>query len=257
MNISVISPIGHSGTTTVTFLMAQALAHTQTQRVMLTYTGTSRRICEYIGLSVMDDKTRSISQVVELLESHAIGEDDLYDYSVKIYPNLNIMDTADESITEEDGTKLMSFVFQNIPADITICDVSTEIYDEVTIDLFDKSDILAVVIEPTVQSYKALINWMQSVFWPKKKEVMIIVNRYCEEIDALRNISKQIGVAHLNVCKVHQNPYLVKASNSGEGLTVLPWVLEKDPRVIELNNDLKEICQYIMSKTDSRFKWEG
>lgn len=256
MKISVISPISHSGTTMATLFLGQALAHTQSLNVMLTYSGMSRRICDYMSVSALEDKTCSISQVVKLMEAHAISPEDLYDYSIKVYPNLYIMDTADPTITEEDGTKLMTYVFDNIPADVTICDVSGEIYDETTQQIFAASDVVAIVIQPDTHSYDMLRKWKESEFWPKKADVMIIVNRYNEEIAALRDISRKIGVAHVNVCKLHYSPYITKYANEGESLTIVPYVMQKDPRVIELNTDLKEMCQYVVSNMEGRFKWE-
>ena len=256
MKISVISPIKHSGTTMVSLFLGQALAVTQGVNVMLTYSGMSRRICEYASVSALEDKTCSISQVVKLMEARAISPEDLFDYSLGVCTNLHIMDTADPTLTEEDGTKLMTYVFDNIPSDVTICDVSGEIFDETTQQIFSTSDIVVIVIQPDTHSYEMLRKWKESEFWPKKKDVMVVVNRYDEEIAALREISKRIGVAHVNVCKLHYSPYITKYANSRDSLTIVPFAVQKDPRVIELNNDLKEMCQYVISSMEGRFKWE-
>lgn len=256
MRISVISPVPHGGTTTASMFLAQSLAHTQSLSVMLTYTGTNRRLCEYMGVSSMDDKTRSISQVVKLMESRAIGPEDLYDYSLKLYPNMNIMDTADPTLSDEDNAKLISYVFKNIKSDICICDISDEIYSETTQELFEVSDIVAIVIQPDRYSYDMFRRWRESEYWPKKANIMVIVNNYNEEVAALRDISKQLGIPHVNVCKIHYNPYIMKYSNTGESLTMMPYVVQRDPRVIELNTDFKEMTQYVVSNLGIRFKWE-
>lgn len=257
MKIAIISPISHSGTTMVSLLLGQALATTQSLTVMLTYTGTNRRICEYLNVSSIADKTMSITQVVKLLESQAISPEDITDYSTPVTTNLRIMDTADPVLDAEDGTKLMSYVYKNVTTDISICDVSTEIYDTVTQELFDASDAVVFVIQPDTHSYDMLKLWKESEYWPKDKDIMVVVNRYNEEIDALRNISKKIGMAHANVCKLHYNPYITKYANTNESATMLPYVLQKDPRVVELNNDLREMCQYVVSNMEGSFKWEG
>ena len=102
MKISVISPIKHSGTTMVSLFLGQALAVTQGVNIMLTYSGMSRRICEYASVSALEDKTCSISQVVKLMEARAISPEDLFDYSLGVCTNLHIMDTADPTLTEEE-----------------------------------------------------------------------------------------------------------------------------------------------------------
>lgn len=256
MRISVISPTHRSGNSTVTAMLGQSLAHTQGLKVMLTYTGQKRDMCNYMGVETVVDKTRTISQVVKLLESRAISPEDIYDYSIKVSPNINIFDTVDPTVTEEEAANLTSFVFKNIKADICICDVNTEIFDPITQSMFNLSDIVCIVINPDNTNYNILQAWRESELWPKKAEVMVITNRYDEQIDALRNISKRLGIAHSNVCKLHYNPLLTKYSNTGKLMTVLPFIIARDPQVIEMNTDFKECTQYIISLYGNKFKWE-
>lgn len=255
MRISVISPTHRSGTSTVAAMLGQSLAHTQGLKVMLTYTGQKRDMCNYMGIQSIMDKTRTLSQVVKLLESRSISPEDMYDYSIKAGPNMNIFDTADNTISEEEAASLTPFVFKNIKSDISICDVNTEIFDSTTQTLFDTSDIVCIVINPDNTNYNILQNWKDSDLWPKKAEVMIVVNRYDEQIDALRNISKRLCIAHSNVCKLHYNPLLTKYSNTGKLMTVFPFIINKDAQVIEMNTDFKECTQYIISLYGNKFKW--
>lgn len=259
MKICVMSPLAHTGNSVVTALVGDSLARTQMQQTTVTYTGDNRRICNYLGVSALEDKTRTISQIVKLLEAEAIAPEDIVDYSVTPAENLHIMDTVDKSITEQESEKLMLHVYEHVKTMFSLCDCSLSIDDDIAIKLMKPCEIIIVVIQPDIMSYEAFLEWKESKAYPTddiEKSVLVIVNRYKEEIDALRNITKKLGLKHADVCKLHDNPYITKACNSGDLTALLPLIRSKDPRVVELNNDLKEITQYIMSKLGVKFTWD-
>lgn len=259
MRIACISPVQHSGTTVIATLLGHALAYTQNQNVMLMYTGSTRRLCAYQGVSAMGDKTRSITQIVKLLESKAIDPADIASYAVSMDSNkkIKVMDTVSEAVSEEDIVKLSSYIYANVPEDIVICDVTSQIYDDTTQEIFNNSDIVIFVIEPSVSHFNAIKTWIKSDYSPPPHvRLMYVINRYDEQILALRNISSLIGVKHNAMCKLHYNPNIVKHCFDGNLQSIIPYVMEKDVRVVELNNDLKEMCQFVMSVMGARFKWE-
>ena len=59
---------------------------------------------------------------------------------------LQIIDTASETISDEDNTKLLKFVMENLNHEIVITDVATEIYDENTRSVIDNSDLIVMFL---------------------------------------------------------------------------------------------------------------
>ncbi|MDR1523145.1 MAG: hypothetical protein LBS29_04275 [Endomicrobium sp.] len=200
------------------------------------------------------DITRSISQVVKLLEAQAIFPEDLGDYMLKLAPNLEFLDTRSEALTEDEIANLIGFVFENIPRDVIICDVRTEITDAITVRLLNDCDVIILVSLPNVRSLELVKRWVESGLLPKKP-VMLLVNRYDTLIMPLSKAANIAGCRVRDTCKLRYNPFIIKNCNDGELHTIVPYVLDKDPRVVELNIDLKECVQFLFSHMNKKFKW--
>lgn len=258
MKIAVVSPVGRCGSTVATLLMAYTMAYTQGRTVRLCYTGENHAIKRYVGKDTAErDATRTISQVSKLLEAHAIAPDDLGDYCLKMGINIDIMDSWDSALTEEEVTSLLVFTFSRNVADYIFCDLAYSIEDDTSQAVLKACDVVVVVSEPSRASLKAIRDMQESEYWPKGKPCMLLVSKYGEEIDSLDNLAKQAQFKKRATCKIHYSPLITKYCNSGQLDTIIPYIIQRDPRVIEFNADLKECTQFLLSLQEAKIKWEG
>lgn len=258
MKIAVVSPADRCGATVATLLMGYTMAYTQGRTVRLCYTGENSAIKRYVGRdSIKRDATRTISQVSKLLEAHAIPPEDLGDYCLKMGTNIDVMDSWDNSLTEEEVTSLLVFTFSRNVADYIFCDLAYDITDSTSQAVLQTCDAMVVVSEPSKSSLTIIQEMQSSDCWPKGKPCMLLIAKYDENIDHLDTLAKLAQFKKRTTCKIHYNPLITKYCNKGQLDTVIPYIMKKDPRVIELNTDLKECTQFFLSLQDAKIKWEG
>lgn len=258
MKIAVVSPVGRCGTTVATLLMSYTMAFTQSKTVRLCYTGENIAIKRYAGKETVDrDATRTISQVSKLLEARAIHPDDLGDYCIPMGPNIDIMDSWDSSLTEEEVISLLIFTFSRNVTDFIFCDLAYDMEDPTSKQVLDECDAFIVVSEPSKTSLSVIKEMKESPSWPKDKPCMLLISKYDEEIDSVKNLARIAGFKVNRTCKIHNNPFVTKCCNSGSLDTIVPFILKKDPRVVELNSDMKECVQFLLSLSSAKIKWEG
>lgn len=258
MKIAVVSPAGRSGATVATLLMGYAMAYTQGRTVRLCYTGENYAIKRYVGRDTAErDATRTISQVSKLLEAHAIPPEDLGDYCLKMGTNIDLMDSWDTALTEEEVTSLLVFTFSRNVADYIFCDLAYDIEDDTSQAVLQACDAVVVVTEPSKASLAYIREMQESEYWPKDKPCMLLVSKYDKDIDSLDNLAKQAQFKKRTTCKIHYNPLITKYCNSGQLDTIVPYIIQRDPRVVELNADLKECTQFFLSIQNTKIKWEG
>lgn len=258
MRLAVISPLNRCGCSVVTALIAQACATSQNMKTMVTYTSESRALPKYLNLGeYIEDKTRSISQVLKLIHARAIGPDELDDFAIKVSANCYIMDTVSPTITAEEALEVQKYVFKNMNADLTICDISEALDNPNTQELLTVADAICVVLNPDFISIDVFKVWLESEYWPKNKPYFVILNRYDDAIIGVRPYARLCGIPPKNLCKVHYNPFIVKSCNEYFLGDVVPYALvEKDVRVVQLYGDLKEIMSWITAQDGRRMKWE-
>jgi len=260
MRIAVISPDRKQGCTTVSILLALALSHTQNIPTCLTYTGNSNlSLAGAIGLKPAEDKTRNLTQVIKLLEANAITGEEIQDYCIKIpgVTNLQLMDTASDTISDEDNTKLLKFVIGNMNHDIVITDVATEIYDDVSRAVIDNSDLIVMVLTQSKDVRERLQYWEAAGILEQlnQKGLVFIFNHFDPYVEAFRDTTKRMGLRHRRCAKISNNAFIRRTANMGKLQTILPYILSKDPRVIELNNDLKECLLVVLANLGRRMSW--
>ncbi|MFD0588519.1 hypothetical protein ACFQZE_10940 [Paenibacillus sp. GCM10027627] len=260
MKISVISPDRRQGGTTISILLAIALAQTQNYTTCLTYSGNnSNSISGALGIKSIEDKTRSLTQVIKLLEANAISGDDILDYCIQVpgVPNLQIIETASDTITDEENAKLLKFVLGSLNHQIVITDVTTEIYEEITDSVIESSDLIVMVLTQSREIKEKLRKWEAAKIMGKlnKKGLVFIVNQYDPYVEAFRDTSKNMKLKHSRCAKISYNPFIKKTSNIGKLQTILPYILNRDPRVMELNNDLKECLSVVLANLGKRVVW--
>ncbi|WP_268624608.1 hypothetical protein [Paenibacillus alvei] len=260
MRISVITPDRKQGGTTVSVLLALALAQTQQLTTCLTYAGNDNKsISSFLGLKAIEDRTRNLTQVIKLLEASAISGDEIQDYCLKVpgVPNLQIIDTASETISDEDNAKLFKFVMENLNHEIIITDVVTEIYDEITKSVLENSDLIVMVLTQSKDVGDRLKDWESAGIMKElnHKGLIYIFNQYDPYVEAFRDTTKRMRLRHRRCAKISYNAFIRRTSNMGKLQTILPYILAKDPRVVELNNDLKECVMTVLANLGRRTTW--
>ncbi|RED52800.1 hypothetical protein [Cohnella lupini] len=260
MRIAVISPDRRQGGTTISVLLALALAQTQNLTTCLTYTGNNNKsITGALGLKLVEDKTRNLTQVIKLLEANAISGDEILDYCIKVpgVPNLQIINTASDTISDADNARLLKFVIENLNHQVVITDVTTEIYDDVTKSVIDNSDLVIMVLTQSKDVGDKLSYWESAeiIEYLNKKGLVFIFNQYDPYVEAFRDTTKRLNLRHRRCAKISYNAFIKKTSNIGKLQTILPFILKKDPRVIELNNDLKECLMMVLANLGRKTVW--
>lgn len=260
MKVLIMSPGKNTGNTLATALIGGAFAMTQNTDVCLTYTTTARRrLCDYFGVSVSNDITTNIRQIHNLIDANAIAPEDCKDYMLRVREHLYVLDTTSTEILPEDRVNLMHSVFAYDVAPIMICDIShsNDVLDKPLVQsLISEADVIIMSIMPDRKSYEFLAEWTQSGKFPKDKQYSLLINNYDERIASVRDIAKLTNFKLRDTLKIHYNPYVRVAANKGEIVEVLQSILAKDPNVIELRQDLKEVCQALTYYNKSRLKWE-
>lgn len=258
MRLAILSPLNRSGCSVVATAIAQAAAMTQEYKTVLTYTSKARTLPTYLNLKeFIEDKTRSISLIVKLKRARAIGADELNDFLIKVSSNFYLMDTVSESITEEEALDIQKYIFTNVEADLVLCDISEAIDDESAQELMNAADAVCYVLNPDQVSVGAFKVWMESEYWPKDKPFFVVINKFDEEVIGVRPYSKMCGVATRNICKLHYNPYIVKACNESFLADIVPYAVDKDIRLLNIRPDLKELMSWITSQSGHKLKWEN
>lgn len=258
MKIAVMSPSRDQGITTVSVLLGLTLAQTQGQSVCLTHSGMdSFSLDSYLGISKYNDKTKSITQIIRLLETHAISGNDIADYCTKIENNFELLNTAAPDVNGEESAKLLKFVIPNLNHDIVITDVKTELWEETTQQTLQTADVVIIVLSQNIQTVKKLEAWKASEYYAaiRGKPTMYIINKFDGYVSSFRDFTKQAGLKHIQCCKISYSPYIKRTANLGKLHTLLPYIIERDVRVCELNNDLKECMQVIMAHMGKRCNW--
>lgn len=255
MKIAVISPCHRAGISTISTLLGYCLTWTQQMSTVISYSDISD-VGRYIGSSALDDKTRNISQLNKLLAAGALSPDNITEYCVPLLKDLWLLDTTSNIITIEEKAKLLEFIFDRVPTDNIVCDVGGDIYEPTTKALLSIADVIVIVFEPYRTSFDAVKNYMNSNLLPKNKNYMYLCNRYDDVIIPLREVTRDLGVKHINMCKLHYNPWICKLSEMGRLDELMPQVIQKDVRVLNLNNDMREWMSYIQGLNNNKVRWE-
>jgi cellulose biosynthesis protein BcsQ len=258
MKIAVMSPSRDQGITTASILLGLTLAQTQGLSVCLTHSGLDNSSLEaYLGISKYNDKTKSITQIIRLLESHAIAGDEIADYCTKIENKFEILNTAAPNIDKEESAKLLKFIIPNLKHDIVITDVETELWEETTKQIIQTADVIIIVMSQNIHTINKLEAWRESEYYNciRGKPTMYIINKFDGYVSAFRDFTKQARLKHMQCCKISYSPFIKKTANMGKLHTIIPYILERDVRVCELNNDLKECMQVIKAHMGERSNW--
>lgn len=234
------------------------MAYKQQRNVRVCYAGTNNSIKRYLGREEMEqDKTRSISQVSKLLQARAITPDELTNYAMKIGPNLELMDSWSENLTTDEMNEILTFVYSRSSSDVTVCDMGSNISGVTERSLIEQSDVVIFVATPSAPVLENLREMRE-----KDKRLFsgcrqaLLVNMYDAGIAPLKWCAQTAGFSLRDTCKLHWNPYITKGCNIQDLQSVILTAYEKDPRVVELYMDMKEVTLFLMSINSEKSRWE-
>lgn len=245
--ILLLSPLHNIGTTSVAALLTQGLTFDNKESTIM-FTRNDSVLPQYLGIQSVQDPTRSIMQIVRLIDNGALEDQDILDYAYTYTKNCFMMNVADPSLTERDKAQILEHIYSRVTTDVIICDNSEPIDSDMSARLIEASDMIFVVVNTYVKCKEFLNLWMQTpILKPFKNKVFLIVNQYDETVNALRNIARMYDFPANRVCKIHYNPWITKCCMTGQLHTVLPLARELDPRVANLNTDINELIQCVNS----------
>lgn len=251
--ILVMSPLHNLGATVASSLVAQGLTYYNKTSTLL-FTKTNSELPKYLGIDDIDDPTRSIMQVVKLIDSGAIKNEDIVDYGHQYSKNSWVLNVADPALVDKDKEQVILHAFEKITTDVVICDNSDDINTPLSKRLLEVADMLFIVIDMSDKCLEHLKAWLEIPIIKNSPNVYILVTRYNEVVMSLRNFARKIDYPANRVCKIHYNPWLQKCSMSGQLHTVLPLARELDPRVANLNNDIQELAECIHGTIAIKYK---
>lgn len=258
MRIAVLSPAHKQGASSISAMLASALAKTQEKEVCLTYTGNNKELATYLGISnEYVDKTKTASQIAELLKVNAIKPQDLVDYCQLVSERFYFLRTEINYLDSVDTSQLMEFLVGSLPQEIVIVDVTTDIFEDVTKKVISKSDVVILAVTQEINSVDKLKAWIGSKYFDeiKEKGMVLLVNRYSSLIGNLKPYNK-LGFKYGRLCKMHYNPFIVQMSNMGKLNDLTDLIVNKDARVVELNQDFKELMQVVCANSGFKAKWQ-
>ena len=256
--VLVMSPLHQTGSTVVSTLMVQALTYAN-KTAMLAYTDASSNLPRYLGVKSINDPTRSIMQVVRLIDSNALRDHEILDYSIEFSKHAYLMNFGDSSITEKDSAQIVKHVYTRVPTDVCVVDCSDDVDSPVAASLIDLADLVFLVINPSDKDFSRMKNWLQNSPIGKHRNLCVIINHYDEVTGPLRNLAKHIGMPANRVCKVHENAWIRKCCLTNSLHTIMPKIKGIDPRVANLSCDMTEITQCVTTSimSVSKFALEG
>ena len=242
--ILVMSPLHNMGATVASTFIAQG-ATFDNKTTNLIFTQSNSNLPTYLGINNISDPTRSVMQIVRLIDNGAIEDKDIIDYAHQYSRNAYMLNVADPSLEGRDRYQVISHIFNRAPTDLSICDNSEDLDSPLTQKLLDIADMVFITIDMSRKCRDYVKAWAESPQLKDKQNVYFIVCKYNEVVFAVRNFAKVIGQPANRICKIHYNPWIEKSCNNYQLGTVLPTAHNLDPRTANLNNDIAEIIQCI------------
>lgn len=240
------SPQSNVGLTTVSALIAHTFAYNGFTS-MLGYTDTSNAIPQFFGVTDLDDPTRSITQVMRMVDSNAIQPKDVLKYAFQYDPKVKayFMNFGDERLNTIAQQRIIEYIHKYVPTDITIWDMSSTPDDPFAQTLMQDATSIFLVTDVSDKGITMVKNWLESDVFPDVNNVYIVINKYSSEIMPWKRLADKYDILPSHLCKLHYNPYINKCALEHCLQTITPTIQNRDPRVAILNNDIKEIVQAV------------
>ena len=241
-----MSPMNNVGSSTVATLIAHQYAY-KGHTSLLCYTDNNSPIARYLNITDLDDPTKSINQVMRLVDADAIKPNDILQYTSKFDKNhpAHLMSFGDSTLDDSSKLLIVDNIFNKVTTDLTVCDVSETIDSPLAQAFIKVATVVFIVINPTEKGFKLVKQWLASDIWPNKEYVIPIVNMYANEIDAFERICDRMGLLITDVCKLHFNPYISRCTYQNALHTLIHTVNIGDSKTVNIKPDIEEITKAI------------
>lgn len=246
MLISVFSPhTTNNGNTVSSVLLAMGLADMK-RNIILTHTEpSSPSFYKYMGLSEVEDKTCTPTQLVKLLKQGAIKPDEILDYCKQVNEHLYAFTSNSEVFVESDMHVMLEFLCDNKVAEYTVVDIDSSYTSENADLILRKSDVIVLNFNPSyleVDKFNAIKDRILKIC--KGKVVLLLCNRYTSSACKLKEFSAKLG-ANTRCYVLHNNGYIPWGCNEGKLYEIYKKAKIKDYRAVELNADIVSLTKAI------------
>ena len=254
MKIAVFSPVhGQTGNTVTALFLAMSMALTQRKNICLTHTDFSSTVIqEILGLDVTEDVTRSLSQIFKLLNSGTLMEKELVDYAINVLPGLDLYTTHNVALEHSELVGFLEFLFNKMKIyHHTVIDVDTGAKSKTSELCLSIADTVVITVSQNYHVLRAARELLRDDDFQKlikDKRVLFAVNRFNTEICKLSDVTKQLDVKTKDIILIHDNVFISRCYNKGVIEDVIKRAYQKDIRVLELHNDIKNACRILLGK---------
>lgn len=261
MKVAVLSPLSKQGRTTISILLGHALAYMSSLEVCVTYLGLQSNMPKYLGVSELtEDKTRSTSQIIKLIESGGFTPEELVHYMISLDRQFKLLNTSTELTQLKDSEALISYISSIEDYNtIRIIDVDTELTDQSTQELIEASDLVVMVIDQTMESAEYIKNFKEDIevahMFPPDTKTIYIVNKFNPLIMSHRDTSKMYGIRHRKTSKVNYEPRLVKMANNGRLDETIRLIHKGNLHLLGLDQDVTDLARIVGNNLGIQVNW--
>lgn len=251
MNIAVMSPhTSKNGTTTIAALLSYELS-ARNKKVCLTHTKPkSNALVSFFHIDEAEDKTANPIEITNLLREGGIRKNDISDYCKSIKENFELFTFNSDDIEFESFCDVLEFICTSFPHDYTVFDIDAEELDSKECRTVLKyCDCIIYVFSQNSTEYKSFKENKKRYFhYIKKIPNIVVVNKYNGIIGNMDDVAHGIGMKKANKwIKVSYNPYVAWGTNQGQLVTVYEFMKKRDYRLVDVDSDIKNIVNSIMS----------
>lgn len=247
LKVTVMSPLHQVGSSVVSAMLAQGITYSNHSATLL-FNQEDSKLPNYIGIDDVSDPTRSVMQIVKLIDSGSIQDNDILDYTYNFATNVNLLNTADRTMSAKDKSQVINYVFKRTPTDVVILDNSDDLSTLTSTHLINDSDVIFVVVQMFPKAFERLKIWLDYASLKDKANVYVVFAEYNEVVFSIRDLARYIGLPASRVLKLHYNPWIAKCCINKQLHTILPLAMNKDPRVVNLRNDILEFNAVLTSE---------
>lgn len=253
MRIAVVSPHArNNGNTTLAMLIGLELASQQRLTCITHAKPTSRSFQKYLNFRQFNDKTSTPSQIVKILKNGNLTSDDVRSYCKQVTSDLEAFTNEYDNFDQDDMNFMIRYIAKIFPHENIIFDVDDDNMTQNT----EVIKLCDVVVLNITQSLKELDDFKNNkekyLEMLSGKPTVVVVNKFMSEASNLKETAAWMGMSKPNnFTVVHFNPWITWATNHGKLNTLFRNIENKDPRVIELTSDLKNVCTTIAKAKSS------
>ena len=243
--VAVISPVAHSGKTTVATLLAQIMGSYNELQCVLTYAGDHEEEYEY-ALGFEDDNSvaHSLTQIVQLLKHNRLSAEHLTDYMEVISNNTWLLKASAPDVSEHDAQELFKYMLGEIDMNVTFIDCVKPLEDKLTQYVLSQADITLIVVDSSTQSILKMEKWFNEDKYdellPPDDKIIYVVNNYDPTVANITSVAKRLGVKARDLIVLNHSPYIGKLTAEQRLQEILPPILENDGGVYDIASQLKE-----------------